>query len=158
MRRARVNRLAMVVWILFAGMLTNGCTGAPTSPGADGDSESGDGSGSGRHGYCALAVSDGFDRNDAWAIACGNNLQGTINTAHTGCEQKANTFCSDLQQCVAISAPYVAFARVSVFDPSFLLRGSYGFVCNQSSLAAAQANAVALCGYPQCQLLYSGAP
>jgi len=159
LKRIAAHRFVVRACVLATALVTNACTGSPTASSSAGGGGGGSGGdyGFGKHAYCALAVSDGFDRNDSWAIACGDNLQGTINLAHAGCVEKSGTFCADIQQCNAISAPYVAFARVSAFDPRFVIRGSYGFVCSQRSQYQAQSNEMALCSYSQCQLLYSGA-
>ena len=105
--------------------------------------------------YYAIAVSGGFDRNDAFGSAYGTNLQGVINQAMANC-QRGSWSCEIAAWCgapqLSTSRPYVAYARSSVYSRNFLDRGVGGFACGYSSPNAAIAAAVGACSLSRCEL------
>jgi hypothetical protein len=152
--------LVFAVRLLITTQVGTGCvgqygttsSGGPTSP-----STPGSGQPSYTRKYCAAAVSGGFDRNDQWSgIVCGTNLQGTINQAHSDCERASGTLCEDAFWCgspdLTPRTPFIAYARVSVFAPSFIDRGASGFVCGYSDALAAGQRALDLCGRASCDV------
>ena len=110
--------------------------------------------------YCAVAVSGGFNRNDAWAVRCGTYLQGTIDAANITCQEYARGVCDDVFWCgppdLVPSTPWLAIARAPVSSPSYVARGVTGISCGHPNEAVARSTALSVCGLRECQVVWSG--
>jgi hypothetical protein len=111
--------------------------------------------------HCAIAVSGGFNRNNAWGASCGTHLQGAINTANANCRPYSSSGgCDDVFWCsspdLTPSTPWIAFYRTSVFVDSYISRGAHGISCGHPSEAAARAEAASLCRIHNCQFVWAG--